>query len=111
MVRNAVKPTTPQVALIAPNFFQVECKATRNRTNFTSSSFREKTRRTDIAPRTGRTIGAENFDRKSPDKLNAAKASVAGEIFWSSRQKLQIVAVKKNAAATSAVTRALWARK
>src|SRR5712664_2282275 len=65
----------------------------------------------DIMPMTGRTIGAENFVRNNPDKLSAAIAKVAGEIFWNKRQLLQTAAVKKKAAGMSDATSALFARK
>src|SRR5256885_10813717 len=71
----------------------------------------EATCRIETVRSAGKTIGAENFVRKRPDKLKPAIVNLAGEIFWNNCQQLQIVAVKKNAAGTSDVTNALWARK
>ena len=69
----------------------------------------EKIRKIDKMPMIGRTIGAENFVRKRPDKLSAAIASVHGVIFSNNRHALQTPAMKKNAAAMSDATSALCA--
>src|SRR5437660_5339250 len=106
-----IVPRTNHDAARAQAFFHFSVSAVRIRAKSSVIWLREKICRIDIAPRTARTIGAENLVRNKPDKLIAAINKFAGVIFWKLRQQLQTVAVKKNAAGTSESTNGVCARK
>src|SRR5690348_3674912 len=111
MAKTTVIASNAQVAATAQLFCNVSTRPIRIRPNQSAMCDFEATCKIETASSAGKTIGAENFVRKSPDKLDAAIANLTGEIFWNNCQQLQIVAVKKNAAGTSDVTSALCARK